>query len=185
MFPSTKIFRQRIKVLETKLTTEQKETEKLRTDIQQERYKTEREVTKLEQKFEDLKSQERKKHLAEINDLQEKVKELEHSLGINIPTSEKATQTNFDWDEELRQKDLKIEELRQQQLAGQKRLSINIISQPKNPNLKDSSWAELSTEDKPLSPSQIREREKQKKRQSQEQSAQIQINLSPKTPPKN
>jgi len=95
-FPSTKNFRQRIKVLETKLTTEQKETEKLRTDIQQERYKTEREVTKLEQKFEDLKSQERKKHLAEINDLQEKVKELEHSLGINIPTSEKATQTNFD-----------------------------------------------------------------------------------------
>lgn len=171
-----------------------KENSQLKSDIRQERSKnqeSQEKITKLEQEKMDLKLKCRKQEeqLAKMDTLQQqlrltqdRIKELEHKLGIAIQTSEKSTQTNFGWDEELKQKDLKIEEFRQKLSAKQNKLSIKITPQLINPSPKDSSWVDLSTEaeDKPLSPSQIRARERQKKH---EQSAQIQqANLLPKTP---
>ena len=78
---------------------------------------------------------------------------------------EKETQTDLT-SEGINQKDLKIEELRQQ-LVKQNRLSIK--TKQINPSLGDSSWANLSkeNEEKPLSPSQIRAREWQKQQEQQ------------------
>lgn len=145
-FPSTKIFRQRIKTLEGKLTTKQKEIEKLKSEAQQERDRARKEIAKLEQKIQDLQSQEREKQLAEINNLQEKlklaqdrVKKLERGLRvINTPTSKKTTQTDLTG-EDINQKDLKIEELQQRLSTKQNKLSIKTTSQLINPNPKDSS----------------------------------------------
>lgn len=162
------------------------EAEKLRTNIKQEEIKNAKKVTELSQKVEELKSQNQAQQSEEMTALQKELKvaqdyaqELKNTLKITVQSLEKGVQTDLT-SEDINQKDLKIEEFKQQ-LNKQKRLSIKI--KPVNPSLGDSSWASMvqsPTESGSLSPSQIRAREKQKKQE--QQTAQIQTGLPPKTP---
>ena len=162
-----------------------KEAEELRTNIKQEESKNAEKIAELSQKVKELQSQNEAQQPEEIIILQGQLKqaqdyaqELKNTLKITVQTLEKEIQTDLT-SEDINQKDLKIEEFKQQ-LTKQKRLSIK--SKPVNPSLGDSSWANLvqsPTESGSLSPSQIKARERQIK---QEQITQIQTNLPPKTP---
>ncbi|CAG8703041.1 11144_t:CDS:2, partial [Racocetra persica] len=158
------------------------EAEKLRTNIRQEETKNAEKIAELNQKVKELQIKNQAQPPKEKVNLQEQLKqaqdyaqELKNTLKITVPTLEKEIQTDLT-SEDINQKDLKIEELRQQQ-TKQKRLSIK--TKPVNPSLGDSSWANFTAAIKSpderggISPSQIRERERQKKQQIQEQSAQI------------
>jgi len=157
-----------------------KEISQLKSDIKKEETKNQEnqdKIARLEQEKQSLNLKCRKqgeqleKMTAierQLKNAQSRIKELESELGITIKTAEKSTQAGSGWEEEIKQKDLKIEELKQQ-LIKQKRP----VQSPRS-TFKDTSWANLSTEMKSsggsLSPSQIKAREKQNQ---QEKKAQI------------
>src|SRR5688572_4097996 len=99
-------------------------------------------MVELSQKVKELQSQNQAQQSQELINLQKELKsvqdyaqELKNTLKITAPTLEKEIQTDLT-SEDIEQKDLKIEELRQQ-LVKQNRLSIRTRSI--NPSLGDSS----------------------------------------------
>lgn len=140
-----------------------KENEQLKSNFKQERSKNKEKIAELERKNMHSRFQKQEEQSSKMTDLLEQLP-TQNQAKDTAQTFEKATQTNFDWNKELKQKDLKIEKLLQQ-LIEQNKLSTKIDFDL------SSSWANLPTGT--LSPSQIREREKKKRQQ--EKSAQIQV----------